>query len=100
MDTTSESGSTAKLAEDLKVLVHDGEQLLKASAGDLSEKGKEARAKLAAAVESAKTVCADLREKAKAGVKATDEAIREHPYPALGLAFCLGLLIGVLVRRR
>ena len=32
--------------------------------------------------------------------KAADRVIREHPYQTIGLAFGLGLLIGVLARRR
>jgi ElaB/YqjD/DUF883 family membrane-anchored ribosome-binding protein len=32
--------------------------------------------------------------------KAADRVIRDHPYQTIGLAFGLGLLIGVLARRR
>jgi len=32
--------------------------------------------------------------------KAADQAIREHPYPSVGLAFAVGVLIGVLLGRR
>ena len=32
--------------------------------------------------------------------KAADRVVREHPYQTIGLAFGLGLLIGVLVRRK
>jgi ElaB/YqjD/DUF883 family membrane-anchored ribosome-binding protein len=73
---------------------------MKATAGDLSEKAKEARSRLAAALESAKETCETLQEKAMAGAKATDRAIREHPYQSIGIAFGVGLLIGVLAGRR
>ena len=39
-------------------------------------------------------------EKAREGARATDKVIREHPYQSIGLAFGLGLLIGVLVTRK
>ncbi len=39
-------------------------------------------------------------EKALERAKAADRVIREHPYHTLGVAFGLGVLIGVLVRRR
>jgi ElaB/YqjD/DUF883 family membrane-anchored ribosome-binding protein len=39
-------------------------------------------------------------EKAVEQAKAADRVIREHPYQTIGLAFGLGLLIGVLARRK
>ena len=41
-----------------------------------------------------------VEEKAVEGAKATDKAIRTHPYESLGVAFGVGLLVGVLVARR
>jgi len=32
--------------------------------------------------------------------KAADRVIRDHPYQTIGLAFGVGLLIGILARRR
>ena len=89
-----------KLMSDLKTLARDAEELLKATAGDASGKLADVRTRLAAAVESAKATCQRLEEKAIAGAKATDRAIREHPYESIGAAFGIGLLIGVLVGRR
>ena len=63
-----------------------------------SEKG-ELRARLEAATEKAKEVCKRLQEQTVAAAKATDEAIREHPYQAIGIAFGVGVLIGVLAAR-
>jgi ElaB/YqjD/DUF883 family membrane-anchored ribosome-binding protein len=60
----------------------------------------ELRKKLASALESAKTTCNQLEEKAIAGAKVADQTIREHPYESMGVAFGVGLLIGVLVGRR
>jgi ElaB/YqjD/DUF883 family membrane-anchored ribosome-binding protein len=34
------------------------------------------------------------------GARATDRMIRENPYQALGIAFGLGLLVGVVASRR
>lgn len=92
--------STERLLTDLKAVAADSQELLKEFAGDLSEKGKQARARLMATLDSAKETCADLQEKAKAGAEKADTAIREHPYSALGIAFAVGLLIGVLVGRK
>jgi ElaB/YqjD/DUF883 family membrane-anchored ribosome-binding protein len=37
---------------------------------------------------------------AKAAAKKADVVIRDHPYESIGVAFGVGLLIGVLVARR
>lgn len=60
----------------------------------------EVRAKLEAAVEKAKEMCEQLQEKTLLAAKATDRTVREHPYEAMGVAFGLGLLIGILAGRR
>ncbi len=59
----------------------------------------ELRARLEAAIERAKAACERLEEKTVAAAKATDKAVREHPYQAVGIAFGVGILIGVLVGR-
>lgn len=91
--------NTDQLRDDLKVIAHDAEDLIKATAGEVSEKAKEARSRLMAALESAKQTCGQLQEKAICGAKATDQVIRTHPYESIGIAFGVGLLIGVLLGR-
>ncbi len=92
--------STEKIVGELKTLARGAEDLLQATAGEMSAKAREARSRLAAKIESAKETCERLQDKAVEGAKATDRAIREHPYESIGVAFGLGLLIGVLVNRR
>ena len=92
--------SVDQLIRDLKLIVRDGQDLLKATAGDASDKAREMRAKISTAIDSAKETCERLEEKAVAGAKATDKVIREHPYQSIGVAFGVGLLIGVLVTRK
>jgi ElaB/YqjD/DUF883 family membrane-anchored ribosome-binding protein len=103
METRSESDieqSTEKLLQDLREVVHDGEELLKAGAEDLSERGAVAREKLAAALEVARETQRRIQERAVEGAKAADRMIRDNPYQAIGIAFGVGLLIGVLSGRR
>jgi ElaB/YqjD/DUF883 family membrane-anchored ribosome-binding protein len=92
--------STDKLVKDLRNLTRDAEELVEATAGEVSDRAKDARKRLTAAVDSARAACETLQEKAAAGVKATDKVIRDHPYQTLGIAFGVGLLIGVLVNRK
>jgi ElaB/YqjD/DUF883 family membrane-anchored ribosome-binding protein len=93
-----------RVLRDLKTLARDAEDLLKATAGDLGEKAKAARARLSGALDRAKATCAEMQELAvastKAAAKKADTVIRDHPYESVGVAFGLGLLIGVLVARR
>ena len=99
-----ETVTMGKLVQDLKVVMHDAEGLLKATAGEVGDKAREARVRLAASIESARNGLVDIEEKAiaraKAAAIATDKVIREHPYQSIGVAFGLGLLIGVLVTRK
>lgn len=89
-----------KLMQDFKVVVQDAESLAKATASDLGEKAREARARLATSLESAKANFRRLEERAADGARATDEVIRSHPYESLGVAFGVGLLVGLLVSRK
>ena len=47
-----------------------------------------------------KAVLQRAEEKAVERAKAADKVIREHPYQTVDLAFGLGLLIGILARRK
>jgi ElaB/YqjD/DUF883 family membrane-anchored ribosome-binding protein len=64
-----------------------------------SEKG-ELRATLEAATDKAKEVFRHLQEQTVAAAKTSDKVVREHPYQAIGIAFGVGLLVGVLAARR
>jgi ElaB/YqjD/DUF883 family membrane-anchored ribosome-binding protein len=99
-NATQQDVTFGKLVQDFKVVVHDAESLLKATAGELGEKAKDARHRLAASLESAKGSFHKLEDKAIAGARATDRVIRDHPYQSIGVAFGVGLLIGVLVTRK
>ena len=89
-----------RLASDLGAVVRDAEELMNATAGQAGEKVSEVRSRLAAALESAKATCQQLEQKTIAAAKATDRTIRDHPYESIGIAFGLGLLVGVLVARK
>ena len=51
-------------------------------------------------IDELKVALERAEEKAVERAKAADRVIREHPYQTIGVAFGLGLLIGVLVSRR
>ena len=92
--------NTDRLVSDLKTVTKDAEELLKTVSGEEGNGSHDIRMRLSSAIESAKATYHRLEEKAVAGAKATDKVIREHPYESLGVAFGLGLLVGVLVTRK
>jgi ElaB/YqjD/DUF883 family membrane-anchored ribosome-binding protein len=91
---------TDKLVKDLKSCACDAEELIKATAGELNERTKEARLRLKTTLNSAKESCEALEERALEGVKVADRRIRAYPYESLGIALGIGLLIGLLMGRR
>ena len=93
-----------RVLADMRTLVSDTEDLLKLTANDVSEKARETRARVSAALENAKASYRQFQdsgvEAAKAAARKTDETIRSHPYESLGIALGIGLLVGVLLRRK
>jgi ElaB/YqjD/DUF883 family membrane-anchored ribosome-binding protein len=67
---------------------------------DSSARSSDAREKLTSALEAAKETHRRMQRRAADGVKATDRVIRDHPYESMGVAFGVGLLIGVIACRR
>jgi len=90
MQTNSD---TVEKPRHLKDLVREGQEVLKSSAHRLTD---QAHAKLERALEAADS----LKERARDGVKATDKVIRDYPYPSLGIAFGVGVLVGFLMQRK
>lgn len=88
------------LVKDLKHLSSDAEDLVKAAGSDVSEATREARRRIASTLASARESCCELQEKARNGARATDKLIRHNPYQTAGIAFGLGLLLGVLATAR
>lgn len=89
-----------RLLADLRAVVRDGQDLLKAGVGDLSEKGKEAKARLEEALQRARETCEQAESKAGEAAHAAENAIREHPFTSVGIAFGVGVLLGALINRR
>jgi ElaB/YqjD/DUF883 family membrane-anchored ribosome-binding protein len=97
METSELGARAAQLQTDVKVVVRDIEELVKAAAGQLNEKTS---GQLHAVLQRAKGLAQRCEQKASAGLAHADRAIRQHPYQSLGVAFAAGALIGVLVNRR
>ena len=104
LEGTASQQARERLMEDMRALTRDAEDLLRATAGDLSDKAKDARERVSAALERAKATCESLQaqslESAKVAAKKADETIRAHPYESIAVAFGVGILLGALLRRK
>jgi ElaB/YqjD/DUF883 family membrane-anchored ribosome-binding protein len=69
----------------------------KGAATEMAQKVKEAGERMGSSWQEYRDT---MQEKTLAGARVTDRAIRENPYASLGIAFGIGLLIGVLATRR
>jgi ElaB/YqjD/DUF883 family membrane-anchored ribosome-binding protein len=94
----------ATVSEAAGRLVDDAQALLAATTDIAEEKVVAARKRLSAAIKNGRETLDDLKERAiagaRAGAKATDETIREHPYESIGIALGVGVLLGLFLGRR
>ena len=77
---------TQAISNDMGQLAEDAQALMSATADATSEKVKEARHRLAAALERAKEIAGRVRDKTVQAAKATDEAVHKHPYQAMAIS--------------
>jgi len=91
---------TQPATNDMGTLAADARALMAATADVAGEKVGEARKRLAAALDSGKQIFGRVKQQALEGAKATDQALREHPYQAIGIALGVGMLIGFLAARQ
>lgn len=91
---------TQALTNDIGTLIEDARALLTATADVAGERVSEARQRLAATLDGGKQILERVKDKTVEGAKATDEAIHQHPYQAIGIAFGVGAILGCLLARR
>ena len=95
--------SKEKLMQDLRVVMTDAEELLRATAGQAGEKVAVARERIQENLAAAKARLVVAEEavvaKTKQAAKATDEYVHENPWRAVGIGAGVGLIIGMLISR-
>ncbi len=95
--------SKDKLMRDMRLVVTDAEELLRATAGQAGEKVAAARERIQANLAIAKEQLADAQnvaiEKTKYAAKVTDDYVHENPWRAMGVAAGVGLVVGMLISR-
>ena len=103
-EAVASEASAEKLVADLKLLVSDTDELLRATAAQAGEKAAIARARVQASLAAAKERLADAEDtalgKAREAVRSTDAYVHDNPWAAIGAAAAAALVIGVLIGRR
>ncbi len=93
-----------KLLADLRVVVADAEEILRATAGQAGEKMADLRAKLQDHLSSARHSLAEAQaavvERSKQVARVTDDYVQDNPWRSVGIAAGIGLLVGLLIGRR
>jgi len=104
MDTKVQIVTSEKLAADMRIVLADTEQLLKAVIGQSGEKLAALQPRIEESLRNARARLAEFEqvanEKARAAVDATDDYAHEHPWKIAGITALLGVAVGLLIGRR
>jgi ElaB/YqjD/DUF883 family membrane-anchored ribosome-binding protein len=98
--TNEVNRARSKMADDLKVIVSDGEALLKSVANASEDGYAAARAKLAEQVASVKAKLAEVSQPVMKKARQADDYVHGSPWTVVGAAAVLGILIGFLAAKR
>ena len=98
------SANKERLVSDMKVVVSDAEEILRATASVAGDKMGDLRERITERLRDAKERLADAEaavvNKTKAAARATDDYVNESPWQAVGIAAGIGLLVGIIIGRR
>lgn len=101
MDTAREfSRARGKIAHDLRAIVSDGEEMLKAAANASGEGFTAALAKFSDKVTVAKATLSDISKPVVEKARQADDYVHGSPWTAIGVAAAAGMLIGFLAAKR
>ena len=90
----------SKVADDLKMIVSDGEALLKTVATASEDGYAAARAKFAEQLTSVKVKLAEVSRPVMKKARQADDYVHGSPWTVIGAAAVVGLLIGFLAAKR
>ena len=88
-----------KLLRDVRVLMNDAEELIKATAGDIEERTRETRAKLAGALVVTRETCTRFEGQVAQRVRVAKGMVGQRPFEMIGIALGMGMVVGILLDR-
>lgn len=96
--------TSEKLMQDMRVVVADAEDLLKATAGQTGERVEKIRARAEESLRTARNrlqiAGKAVQEGATEAAHTVDEQVHKNPWSAVGVAAGVGLVLGILLGRR
>lgn len=96
--------TTDKLVHDMRLVVTDAEDLVKATAGQTGERIEKIRAKAEESLRAARNrlqiAGKTAQESAREVTQSVNEQVHQNPWTAVGIAAGVGLVIGILLGRR
>jgi ElaB/YqjD/DUF883 family membrane-anchored ribosome-binding protein len=101
---TSTVTSQEKLVSDIRAVITDAEDILKATADQTGEKIASLRVRIQDRLLGARirldAAEAALMQKTRAAARAADDYVHESPWQAVGIGAGIGFVLGLLLARR
>ncbi len=102
---TDITDSKDKLMEEMKLVMADAEELLRATANQAGEGAASARARIQERLQIAKERLMieagdSAIERTRQAAKDTDQYVHDNPWQAIGISACVGAIVGMLIARR
>ena len=97
MSPTFDAG---KLAEDIKTLVRDAEELLRASTENAEELTDEARRRAEQSLHALRSQLGDIERDLRGRAEMLDGYVHDNPWAAVAIVGGIALLVGLLMGRR
>jgi ElaB/YqjD/DUF883 family membrane-anchored ribosome-binding protein len=98
-----EGEAKERLIGDLKSLIADAEELLRATKSQAGDAVAAARQKIEQSLIEGKKALSDAEQvmiqRSKEAADIADDYVRENPWSAIGIAAGVGLLLGLMLRR-
>ena len=96
--------SSEQLMKDLRTVMLDAEDLIRATAGQAGDKVSEARSRAEDSIRMAREALSEAggeaMERTREAVAGADEYVHENPWTAVGIAAGIGLVVGLILARK
>jgi len=102
--TPDDAVGKERITQDIKAVISDAEELLRATASQAGDQIAAARERIQDSLYRAKVKLAEVEgivvDSTREVARAADEYVHDHPWRAVGIAAGVGFVVGLLVSRR